>query len=98
MPKCFRFSVGRVRISPDTGRQTESPTLTEAGGTAVWWRSVRDSIRAAGCAHPPGAPVRGRRLAGSPVPGALGPVGREAWPSRTARPGMDADSAREETA
>jgi hypothetical protein len=87
-----------MRISPDTGRQTEWPTLAAVDITAGLWSSVCDSIRSAGSAHAPGALVLGRILAGSPVLGALGPVRREAWPSRAAQPGMDTGSAREETA
>ncbi|MEU0483708.1 hypothetical protein ABZ260_31535 [Streptosporangium sp. NPDC006013] len=95
-----------MRTSPDTGRQTESPTLSPAlspalaaaGVTAALCSSVCDSIRTAGRARPPGALGWGRLLAGSPVPGSLGPVRREAWPTRAAWPGMDADSAREEAA
>ncbi|MER5628482.1 hypothetical protein ABT061_46430 [Streptosporangium sp. NPDC002544] len=91
-----------MRISPDTGRQTESPTLSPAlaaaGVTVALCSSVCDSVRTAGRARPSGALGWGRLLAGSPVPGSLGPVRREAWPTRAAWPGMDADPAREETA
>ncbi|MER6175737.1 hypothetical protein [Streptosporangium sp. NPDC001681] len=80
-----------MRTSPDTGRQTESPTLSPAlaaaGVTVALCSSVCDSVR-----------TTGRAATGSLVPGSLGPVRREAWPTRAAWPGMDADPAREETA
>ncbi|GAA3420766.1 hypothetical protein GCM10018952_65100 [Streptosporangium vulgare] len=87
-----------MKSSPDTGRQTESPTPVAVGVTAASRPLVRDSIRTAGRARPPGALMPGRLLGESPAPGTLEPVRRTASPSRASRPGTNDDSAREKTA